>query len=233
MDHEQSDTIYARRIPVLGKVRQKEGTYYIEEHAVCNQAVGFLCPQCNKPVIVKPMVPGRLNAECRYCHARVAFIAEQLSDITIISKQSPSSQPESFSTPSPDAPNALQDVSPQPSQLSENEPSLAPALAKLSWGHWRKRQEAFLHEGVNLIGRVDKKHSSDIGIDDTLVSVRSVEIKVTLTSAGYEYRLKVLRATNPVFVNGIVVPKGGVVRLTHGADIKMGGTVIKFKMIKY
>ena len=89
MDNDQSKTIYARRIPVLGKVRQKEGTFYIEEHAVCNQAVGFLCPQCNKPVIIKPMVAGHLTAECRNCHTRVAFTAEHESDITIIPDKDP------------------------------------------------------------------------------------------------------------------------------------------------
>lgn len=230
MDNDQSKTIYARRIPVLGKVRQKEGTFYIEEHAVCNQAVGFMCPQCKKPVIIKPMVAGHLTAECRNCHTRVVFTAEHESDITITPDKDPA-QPANSPIPADDAQDADDNASSQPSIIAEEQPDELPALAKLSWGHWRKRQEAVLHEGVNLIGRVDKKQSSDITIDDPLASVRSVEIKVTPTSAGYEFRLRVRRATNPVFVNGIVVPKGGVVLLTHGAAIKMGDTVIRFKML--
>ena len=219
MDKDPSKTIYARRIPVLGQVRQKEGAYYVEEHTVCNQAVGFLCPGCNKPIVVKPMVTGRLTAECRHCHTRVAFTVDPpspLQDATSL----PSSSPQNpVFLPSPD----IQEEDTPP-------PSLTPA--KLIWGRRSGRHEVFLHEGVNVIGRADSRHSSEIEIDDPLVSVRSVEIMASLTSAGYEYRMKVRRATNPVFINGIVVTKGGVVLLTSGANIKMGATFIKFKITK-
>ena len=220
MDNDPQKTIYARRIPVLGKVRQKEGTYYVEEHAVCNQAVGFLCPGCNKPIVVKPVVTGHLKAECRHCHTRVTFTVDSSSSLQDATSLPSSSPHNPVFIPSPEI------------QEEQNAPTPSLTSAKLTWGRRSGRHEVFLHEGVNVIGRADSRHSSEIEIDDPLVSAKSVEITASLTSAGYEYRMKVRRATNPVFVNGIVVTKGGVILLTSGANIKMGDTTLKFKITK-
>ena len=252
---ETDQTIYKRRIPLLGGVKcDAKGHYYVAEHSVVAKAVGFRCPKCGKPILVRPSVAGRLTAICKKCATPVIFFVDaspspKASTTSTSSTSSTSSVPNHPVPPSP-APNRPVPPSPPPSPtpnrpLPPSPPSgevvvrpLTPA--KLVLGHWPHRQEMPLREGCTTIGRKDVAHHSDIEIDDPKASACSVCIMAMPVSGvssvasvqshvKYEYRLQVLHATNPVFVNGIVVSPGGVVRLVSGTSLRLGNTKIVFK----
>ena len=253
---ETDQTIYKRRIPLLGDVKcDAKGHYYVAEHSVVAKAVGFRCPKCGKPILVRPSVAGRLTAICKKCATPVIFFvdASPSPKASTASTSSTSSVPNHPVPPSP-APNRPLTPTPPPSPtpnrpLPPSPPStptsgevvvrpLTPA--KLVLGHWPHRQEMPLREGRTTIGRKDVAHHSDIEIDDPKASACSVCILAMPVSGvssvasvqshvKYEYRLQVLHATNPVFVNGIVVSPGGVVRLVSGTSLRLGNTKIVFK----
>ncbi len=241
---ETDQTIYKRRIPLLGGVKcDAKGHYYVAEHSVVAKAVGFRCPKCGKPILVRPSVAGRLTAICKKCATPVIFFVDA-SPSPKASTASTSSVPNHPVPPSL-APNRSVPPSPPPSptpnrSLPPSPPStptsgevvvrpLTPA--KLVLGHWPHRQELPLREGCTTIGRKDVAHHSDIEIDDPKASACSVCIMAmpVQSHVKYEYRLQVLHATNPVFVNGIVVSPGGVVRLVSGTSLRLGNTKIVFK----
>lgn len=250
---ETDQTIYKRRIPLLGGVKcDAKGHYYVAEHSVVAKAVGFRCPKCGKPILVRPSVAGRLTAICKKCATPVIFFVDA-SPSPKASTASTSSVPNHPVPPSP-APNRLLTPTPPPSPtpnrpLPPSPPSTSTSgevvvrpltPAKLVLGHWPHRQEMPLREGCTTIGRKDVAHHSDIEIDDPKASACSVCIMAMPVSGvssvapvqshvKYEYRLQVLHATNPVFVNGIVVSPGGVVRLVSGTSLRLGNTKIVFK----
>ncbi len=88
-----------------------------------------------------------------------------------------------------------------------------------------------LHEGQNTIGRADVDLPSDIEIkNDTTVSRRSVAIEVTNKEGkGYQFKLKVLRALNPVMHNDKPLIEGEIVYLNYGDSIRLGKTTLRFK----
>lgn len=264
---ETDQTIYKRRIPLLGIVKcDAKGHYYVAEHSVVAKAVGFRCPKCGKPILVRPSVAGRLTAICKKCATPVIFFVDA-SPSPKASTASTSSAPHHPVLPSPASHHPvppspppstapIRPVPPSPTSSSSPNRPLPPSPptaptsgevvvrpltpAKLVLGHWPHRQEVPLREGCTTIGRKDVAHHSDIEIDDPKASACSVCIMAMPVSGvssvspvqshvKYEYRLQVLHATNPVFVNGIVVSPGGVVRLVSGTSLRLGDTKIVFK----
>ena len=90
-----------------------------------------------------------------------------------------------------------------------------------------------LSEGRNTIGRYDEDVNSDIAIkNDPSMSRRSVEIYVLHSMKGYEFKLTVLKATNPVLHNGHPIADGESVSLNFGDSIVMGKTKFRFDEAK-
>lgn len=87
-----------------------------------------------------------------------------------------------------------------------------------------------LSEGTTTIGRADADYPSDISVEgDDAMSRQSVAIIIEDDgSGGYDYRLKVLNATNRVSVNGQRVKQGDETYLEFGDMIQMGKTKFKF-----
>ena len=88
-----------------------------------------------------------------------------------------------------------------------------------------------LKEGSNIIGRKDDTSPSDIMIEkDDEISRRSVAINVVYNDEkrDFIYELKVLRNTNPVYVNGRPVGHDEIVRLNYNDIICLGKTNITF-----
>ncbi len=259
---ETDQTIYKRRIPLLGGVKcDAKGHYYVAEHSVVAKAVGFRCPKCGKPILVRPSVAGRLTAICKKCATPVIFFVDaspspKASTASTSSTTSTSSTSSVLNHPVPPSPTPNRSVPPSPPPSPTPNRPLPPSPpstptsgevvvrpltpAKLVLGHWPHRQELPLREGRTTIGRKDVAHHSDIEIDDPKASACSVCIMAMPVSGvssvapvqshvKYEYRLQVLHATNPVFVNGIVVSPGGVVRLVSGTSLRLGNTKIVFK----
>ncbi len=102
----------------------------------------------------------------------------------------------------------------------------------LRWGGGllRRAKTVRLNKGANTIGRKDATEPANIMIEgDNEMSRRSVEIMVKPQGAqGFSYTLKVLRTTNPVFVNGRPIGSDESVLLNYGDTICLGKTNISF-----
>ena len=87
-----------------------------------------------------------------------------------------------------------------------------------------------LKVGRNVIGRKDESMPSDINIDnDRTISRRSIEINVNQNqNGGYMYKLKVLKATNIVYLNNNPLQEGESTSLMYNDRIQLGKTQITF-----
>ena len=86
-----------------------------------------------------------------------------------------------------------------------------------------------LHDGRNLIGRYDEYETADIAIKkDPTMSRRSVEIEVTNTHGNYQFKLTVLKCTNPVLHNNNPMLPGDSISLNFGDTIILGATKFRF-----
>lgn len=87
-----------------------------------------------------------------------------------------------------------------------------------------------LHIGRNTIGRYDENLPCDIEIHgDTYASRRSVVIEVISRDSGLQYRMTILKATNPVMHNHRPLVAGEVVYLNYGDCIQLGRTMFNFE----
>lgn len=91
------------------------------------------------------------------------------------------------------------------------------------------QRDFVLRHGSNIIGRKDTDVEQDIAIDgDPTISRRSLEIQVSLaTGGGCAFRLKVLNAKNPVYVNNSPLHVGNSITLRPGDTLMLGGTKMK------
>ncbi len=86
-----------------------------------------------------------------------------------------------------------------------------------------------LHLGQNTVGRYDEDLHSDIEIKgDATMSRRSVVIDVIRRETGYLFKLKVLKAANPVMHNSKPLVEGETVYLNYGDSLKLGKTTFVF-----
>lgn len=84
-----------------------------------------------------------------------------------------------------------------------------------------------LHHGDNIIGRDDPDTTQDIAIrGDMSISRRSASLEVVATTQGegYSYRLRVLNAKNPVYINDAVLHTGDGISMRPGDVIQLGMT---------
>jgi hypothetical protein len=87
-----------------------------------------------------------------------------------------------------------------------------------------------LKSGSNIIGREDADMPSDISVSsDNTMSRRSINIEVTKNDKGYAFKLKVLKATNPVLVNNQPLSSGEAISLNFGDSIMLGKTKFRFE----
>lgn len=87
-----------------------------------------------------------------------------------------------------------------------------------------------LKRGENIIGRKDHDIHSDIEIDDSTISRRSITITVEEKGNSYKYRFKVNKCTNPVYVNGVIKELNIEYYIDPGAKITLGKTTLELKM---
>lgn len=102
-------------------------------------------------------------------------------------------------------------------------------VEKTVLGVKRKHNHA-LHEGQNVIGRYIEGTESDISIKgDNYMSRRSVSIDVIYQDNGFLYKLRVLRAANPVYVNDSQLQVDESRYLNFGDRIVLGKTMFTFE----
>lgn len=101
-------------------------------------------------------------------------------------------------------------------------------LTHITWFGLRN-QRFQLYEGTTTIGRYDEDDTSDIMIrGDETMSRKSVAIIIEEEDGIFDYKLKVLNATNKVKVNDQRVKEGSVVYLDFGDIIMLGNSKFKF-----
>lgn len=101
-------------------------------------------------------------------------------------------------------------------------------LTHITWFGLRN-QRFQLYEGTTTIGRYDEDDTSDIMIrGDETMSRKSVAIIIEEEEGIFDYKLKVLNATNKVKVNDQRVKEGSVVYLDFGDIIMLGNSKFKF-----
>mgnify|MGYP002626017055 CR=1 FL=1 len=101
-------------------------------------------------------------------------------------------------------------------------------LTHITWFGLRNHRFQ-LYEGTTTIGRYDEDDTSDIMIrGDEAMSRRSVAIIIEEEDGVFDYKLKVLNATNKVKVNDQRVKEGAEVYLDFGDIIMLGNSKFKF-----
>ncbi len=90
-----------------------------------------------------------------------------------------------------------------------------------------------LRAGLNTVGRADPDTPSNISIkNDPTISRRSVTIEVVPKENGVLFKMKVLRAANPVLHNNKPLMEGEIIYLNYGDSIRLGRTTLRFNKQK-
>lgn len=101
-------------------------------------------------------------------------------------------------------------------------------LTHITWFGLRNKRFQ-LYEGTTTIGRYDEDATSDIMIrGDETMSRKSVAISIEEVDGIFDYKLKVLHATNKVKVNDKRIKEGAETFLDFGDIIMLGNSKFKF-----
>ena len=166
------------------------------------------CPQCGKPIIIQPSARGDYLARCRECGSVVAFMANE-QGAAPVEKPQAGEQPKATVIAGGD---------------------VETRMGQLVWRKWLVPRSAPLPVGTTTLGRRDDAMPSDLMWRDGNMSARSVSITVSQDkNKSLRYQLTVLRATNPVKVNGRAYSAGSSIYLRFGDEIVMGSTHLTFK----
>ena len=241
------------KLRIIG-IPKKEGYFYVfeKEYAILGRRCGWRCPTCLNDVVICPQKTGLQMFECLYCHNVFKVFVDPDADTFLPLKNEKKEEPEEVKIatppptppqPAPSQPDNKPDVrvnvgvdTPEqptvvnPSQHADDFESTKETKGMLKWGSILKRKKFILKAGYNVIGREDKKESSDLEFTDMEMSRRSVRINaISKRSGGHEFVLSVLKATNPVQVNGRRIRPGEEdIRLRSGDKIIMGKTTLTF-----
>lgn len=92
-----------------------------------------------------------------------------------------------------------------------------------------RNQKFQLYEGTTTVGRFDEDTPSDISIrGDETMSRRSIAIIIEEEDGIFDFKLRVLNATNKVKVNDRMIKEGAEVYLEFGDLIMLGNSKFKF-----
>ena len=117
-----------------------------------------------------------------------------------------------------------------PPKGKESPSSQKETSGTLQWGGFFSRKHHTLRVGANIIGRKDNNSHSDLEFDDPEMSRRSVKIDAMPDGNGHHtFTITVLKALNPVTLNGQKIEQGSSFRLNHNDTIVMGKTSLTFK----
>lgn len=101
-------------------------------------------------------------------------------------------------------------------------------LTHITWFGLRN-QKFQLYEGTTTVGRFDEDTPSDISIrGDETMSRRSIAIIIEEEDGIFDFKLRVLNATNKVKVNDKMIKEGAEVYLEFGDLIMLGNSKFKF-----
>lgn len=225
-----SDAMHAPRIkaPVLGEpVKVQHKVYAIKKRAIVGRPYKAVCPDCGNDISLTPTLANKnLKAQCKQCGTVVVYKAVESNANSDDSDATDDGSPAGHK---PEGRKKTERLNPPSGALRWKPKGFTERLLK------RRDMVGRLKRGPNIVGRKSPDEISDIMIEgDKEMSRRSVEINVK-EQAGvkdYIYELRVLRTTNPVFINGRPVALTEVVKLNYGDTIMMGKTSISFFKLK-
>ena len=214
-----------KKVKVLGEPKPAaNGKYRIEEPALLNHPYGCVCPECGKAVVFMPRQAGAQAVKCDKCSTMIIFKAVE----SLGQEGSPSAQK---AAPKKEEKKGKEEAAKeevtQRVRQKDNK-----SMGMLTWGNIFMRKKHILCEGKIIIGREDADYPSDIEFTDKKMSRRSVEIDVARKENGFFFKLTVLKATNPVYVNNSELAEGESVYLKYGDCIQVGKTLINFQARK-
>lgn len=187
----------------LGQIEHvKANLYVVKSTVITNMTYVAECPSCGQQLTTTPEQKGIMKLRCDNCKAIIGFTVKEQEEDTDTVIISPL--------------------------------DLDTSKGMLEWGgRWRKNRKT-LSPGRTTIGRLDKDSPSDVQINDDTVSRQSVviEMEQQQENGAYRYKLTVLKAKNPVKVDGIELKVGNCIDLNYGNTILLGKTEIKFKECK-
>lgn len=208
---------------IIGTPMMMGGRFILEESASLGKECGWICPRCGNEVRICPSVAGEQTFSCCVCDTPFNVTVDNGAADAIASTPQAS-------------PPALGLII-EPVEEGEDGPETVVVKkesdAFLQWGGLFSRKRYTLKEGANLIGRKDKKTPSDLEFDDPEMSRRSISIDAKRDgNNAFAYTLYVLKALNPVKVNGKDMEPGVSLKLQNGDSITLGKTSLTFKSNK-
>ncbi len=187
--------------PLLGTPQQMfkgENIYVIHEKAEIGKFYSFKCPNCHSSFVSRTMNEEVVNIKCPECDTYICFSSRGKEGVPA---------------------NRRTRI------IVENAFSTQEGV--LVWHENGQKMSRVLSPGEITIGRADTYEPSDVSIEDNTASRRSVKIVVTKgeQSAKYNFRLTVLRTTNPIYVNNNALYADSSIYLNYGDNFKVGETV--------
>lgn len=219
----------------------------------------YKCPQCGHVMQVKrPAKSGVYNRVCPACqfkHQIKVTGTEEMQKANQPQAAAPAPAPAASPAPAPapapaPTPQAAPAVPPVPPPMPQMAPKAPQAKSEIHTDpiHLKKKGPAKLtligtlfnnsyplDPGEIVIGRDDPTDQSDIALKgDPCVSRRSLKITVKRDEInGYSFRLKVLKSTNPVLLNGSVLDgRYDEPFLNYGDTITVGKTKLRIDPLK-
>lgn len=182
------------------------------------QFVWITCPHCgNRKKFKKPSKLGIYKFQCTNPECGKAFSVPY--GVKINNKPEEKKGEEKAN---PDTPP--QEQVHRPTDYAYNKKT--PLLALIQKRRFLRNKVYRLSVGENTIGRKDYSQPSGIMIDsDDSISRKSIAIYVSHNDGRYEFLLKILKALNPVMVNGKEIPVGNSIYLQEGDTILLGKTM--------
>ena len=214
------DNNNGKKTPILGKARQtkKKGLFGVKEVARPGKEYRVLCPVCGKDIKVLSDVEQTFRVGHEMCNAPIIVKCAEEKEIetaedTLVLPQQKTKQ------------KAMAEVTgkfKQPSTITS---------AKIEWGSILARKKYLLKEGSFYIGRKDSDAPSHISVNDRFASARSVKLDIRKVERGFIYHITVIRATNPVLLNGRELHEKEGCDLNYGDIITIGNTKLTFKKL--
>lgn len=208
------------RIPILGKVRQtkKPGLYGVKEEAQPGQQYKVVCPVCGNDILILSEKEQTFRVGHIQCNAPVIVKCAKHDEIetqpdTLVKTDTPKPQETTFE------------------QTDKFRVKPATTTAKIEWGTFLAKKKYELKEGSIYIGREDSDAPSQISVNDRYASARSIRLDVRKIDKGFIYHITILRATNPVLLNGRELKEQEGCDLNYGDIITIGNTKLTFKKL--
>lgn len=209
-------------IKLLGETTKVEKGYIVKgKSARVGHEYYIICPKCGENIVFKPEKEGGMVVRCTKCAQKVAVKTK----LPVVKQ------------------DVKTDTVDESEKAKEHKGTVRISDSGFKNGelHWKARMLGcplipksyrLRTDRINTIGRQDSSCPSDVSLQDDYVSRQSVTIEVVRQEVGFQFKMKVVNASNPVFLNGSRQSIGETVYLQDNDTIRMGRSVLTFKLSK-